>query len=64
MKKKIQSCKCGSIDFISKPNRYDVYQIIGGSLQLIQSPFTEDEIKLYCCECGEELIGADELVPA
>jgi len=64
MEKHTKPCKCGSIDFVSKPNRYDIYQIIEGSLQLIQSPFTEEEIKLYCRECGEELVGAEELVSA
>lgn len=55
MEKHIKPCKCGSVDFVSKPNRYDVYQIIDGSLQFIQSPSTEDEIKLYCRECGVHL---------
>ena len=54
--------KCSCDEFVSKPNRYDVYQIVEGRLQLIQSPFTEKEIKLYCRECGEELVGAEELV--
>lgn len=60
--KNLNCNKCGCDEFISKPNRYDVYQIIEGRLQLIQSPFTEEEIKLYCRECGEELVGAEELV--
>lgn len=64
MKKHINPCKCGSVDFVSNPNRYDVYQIIDGKLQLLQLPFTEDEIKLYCRECGEELAGAEGLVSA
>lgn len=64
MEKHTKPCKCGSIDFVSKPNRYDVYQIVDGNLQLIQSPFTEDEIKLYCRECSEELVGAEDLVSA
>ena len=64
MEKHTKPCKCGSIDFVSKPNRYDIYQIVERRLQLIQSPFTEEEIKLYCRECGKELIGADVLVPA
>lgn len=64
MNKKIKSCKCGSIDFASLPNRYDVYQIIDGKLELINSPFTQEEIQVFCCECGEKLIGAEELVEA
>ena len=64
MEKYIKPCKCGSFDFVSRPNRFDVYQIVEGRLQLIQSLFTEEEIKLYCRECGEELVGAEELISA
>ena len=53
--RKIKACKCGSIEFISKPNRYDIYEIIENELILSDSPFIEDEIKLYCRECGDEL---------
>lgn len=62
MEKHTKPCKCGSFDFVSRPNRYDIYQIGEGILQLIQSSFTEGEIKLYCRECGEELIGAENLI--
>jgi hypothetical protein len=62
MVKRTKPCKCGSIEFISEPNRYDVYQIVDGVLELIESPFTEDEVKLFCRECGKELAGADKLV--
>ena len=55
MKKNIKPCKCGSDEFVSKPNRYDSYQIIDGKLELIDSPFTEEKIKLFCRECGERL---------
>ena len=64
MEKHIKSCKCGSIEFVSKPNRYDIYQIINGKLELSESPFMPDEIKLFCRECSEELLGADEFVTA
>lgn len=60
----IKPCKCGSEEFVSKPNRYDSYQIIDGKLELIDSSFTKEEIKLFCRECGEELIGAENLVSA
>jgi hypothetical protein len=64
MEKHTKPCKCGSDEFVSKPNRYDVYQIVEGKLELTNSPFTEDEIKLFCRSCGVELVGADELVSA
>ena len=62
MEKLIKPCKCGSIDFISKPNRYDVYQIIDGQLEVIDSPFIEEKTKLFCRECSKELVGAENLV--
>jgi hypothetical protein len=58
--KKIKPCNCGSSEFITKPNRYDVYEIINGQLELVSSETTDDELILYCRECGEELKnGAD-----
>lgn len=64
MKKKVKPCKCGSTDFVSLPNRYDCYEIIDGEFVLTESPFTNEEIKIFCRECGKEYVGADELVPA
>jgi len=58
----IKPCECGSEEFISNPNRYDSYQIIDGKLELIESLFTEEEIKLFCRECGEELLGAENFL--
>ena len=60
----VSPCKCGSVDFASLPNRYDIYQIIDGKLELVQSPFTQEETKIFCRECGEELVDADEFVSA
>jgi hypothetical protein len=62
MERKIKSCQCGSKEFISEPNRYDVYEIIDGKLVLVDSPFIEDEIKIFCRECGEELKDAEEYI--
>jgi hypothetical protein len=53
--KKIKPCKCGSIEFISQPNRYDIYEIIDDKLVLMSSEFIDDEEKLYCRECSREL---------
>ncbi|MDR2064117.1 MAG: hypothetical protein LBP85_00160 [Prevotellaceae bacterium] len=60
--KKIKPCKCGSTEFISQPNRYDIYEIIENELVLINSPFIEDEIKLYCRQCSEELKNGADLL--
>lgn len=64
MKKHINQCACGSDEFVSKPNRYDIYQIIDGKLELIESAFTQDGIKLFCRDCGKKLKNADVLVSA
>ena len=53
MKKSVKPCKCGSIEFVTEPNQYDVYQIIDGKLELTETLFTECEIDLFCRECGE-----------
>lgn len=51
-----RNCKCGSDEFITKPNQYDIYQIIDGKLEFIKSEFTWDEEKLYCRGCCKRLI--------
>jgi hypothetical protein len=55
MEQNINPCKCGSVEFITEPNQYDVYQIIDGKLQFIESLFIEDDQKLFCRECSEEI---------
>ncbi|MDR2126619.1 MAG: hypothetical protein LBP63_07305 [Prevotellaceae bacterium] len=61
--KKIKPCsKCGSTEFITQPNRYDIYEIMENKLTLIESPFIEDEIKLYCRQCSEELKNGVDLI--
>ena len=51
----IKPCKCGSTEFITKPSQYDVYQIIDGKLEMVDTLSTEDNFKLFCRECGEEM---------
>lgn len=55
----INPCKCGSVEFITKPNRYDSYQIIDSKLEFIKSSFTEEETELFCRECAEKLAGSE-----
>jgi hypothetical protein len=56
MGQNIKPCKCGSVEFITKPNQYDVYQIIGNKIELIDTLSTEEEIRLFCRECSEEVV--------
>ena len=62
MEKHIKPCKCGSSEFISKPNRYDVYEIENDELVLVDSHYTPDKVRLYCRSCSKELKAAELLV--
>jgi len=53
----IKPCECGSIEFVTEPNQYDIYKIIEGVLFLIEAVDTHEVTKLFCRECGKELKG-------
>jgi hypothetical protein len=55
MEKHIKLCECGSSEFITQPNSYDVYQIVNSELEFLKTEFIEDEITLFCRECGAKL---------
>jgi hypothetical protein len=55
MEQNINPCKCGSTEFITAPNSYDVYELINRKLEFQRTELIEEELKLYCRECGEEL---------
>ena len=45
-------CKvCGCDEFITNPNKYDIYKIINGKLEFQRSELIEDKIELFCREC-------------
>jgi hypothetical protein len=46
---------CGSEEFITQPNRYDVYQNYNGALVLNSSEFIDEPETLYCRECSKIL---------
>ena len=53
-KKYLQSCPdCGCLEFISNPNRYDVYEIDeeDGKLYLSNTEYIDDN-NISCRECG------------
>ena len=58
MVKNMKSCECGSTEFLTNPNSYDVYRVIDGSLEFIKSELIEDELKFCCRNCGKELNNA------
>lgn len=53
-KKKLKPCECGSTEFCTEPNQYDIYELINGKLEWIEATGTNDEFILYCRDCGEE----------
>ena len=56
----ITSCECGSTEFITVPNQYDVYEIVDGQLGYSHTEYVNDEFTLYCRECGQQ-IAADKI---
>jgi rRNA maturation protein Nop10 len=60
----IRCLGCGSDEFVSKPNRYDIYKVIDKKLVLSESAFVDEEFKLFCRECGEEYENAEEIISA
>lgn len=53
---------CGSTEFISNPNRYDIFNFIDGEFKIKSSNFVNDEDKVFCRECSTEvdIIKSDE----
>jgi len=49
----IQCPHCGSKQFITNPNCYDVYEIVNGRFDYIKSELIGEELRLYCRECGD-----------
>lgn len=46
---------CGSDEFVSDPNYYDVLQFIKGDFRIIRSEPYNDVYRIYCRYCGEEV---------
>ncbi len=52
---KNQCPKCGSAQFITDPNQYDVLEFNNGVFDIIRSESTADEFKIFCGECFTEI---------
>lgn len=49
-------CKeCGCSEFISNPNRYDIFRGGDNKLVLVENESIEDELQLYCRDCSTKL---------
>jgi len=51
-KKLVNSCLCGSKEFITELNSYDIYELIKGKLEFQHSELIDDNIKIFCRKCG------------
>lgn len=45
---------CGSLEFVTDPNQYDVLKFNSGHFEIESSEFC-DEFKLFCRECSVEI---------
>jgi hypothetical protein len=49
-------CKeCGCEEFISQLNRYDIFTSEGNKIKYQSSELIDEEIKLFCRKCSNEL---------
>jgi predicted RNA-binding Zn-ribbon protein involved in translation (DUF1610 family) len=62
MNNKYKCEKCGCIEFISQPNKYDVFISDKDKIKFQYSLTVDDKIILYCRECGEQLEFLEENV--
>ena len=47
--------KCGSVEFIVQPNRYDCLKVVNGQFQVEKSEFIAEKERIFCRECGAEI---------
>ena len=54
MSQKYKCPNCGSSEFITEPNQYDVLEFSKYGFETISTE-TIDEYKIFCRECGKEV---------
>lgn len=55
MQNKIYRCSnCGSDEFVTSPNKYEVYNIVNEQLELVSTELADDDFKLFCRCCSNE----------
>jgi hypothetical protein len=50
----MKACKCGSTEFVSNLNSYDVFELIEGKLLFKRTEISDDIIRIYCSKCYKE----------
>lgn len=51
----VQCKECGCNEFVTKPNRYDIYKSNHDGLKLVTSKYIIEKNQLYCRECSNPL---------
>ncbi|MCA6071197.1 MAG: hypothetical protein LE168_02230 [Endomicrobium sp.] len=51
----MKPCKCGSTEFVSNPNSYDVFELVVGKLEFIRMEFADEEEDIFCRECAKKI---------
>jgi hypothetical protein len=51
----MKSCECGSTEFVSNLNSYDIFELVDGKLEFQRSEFIDDKKEIFCRECGKKL---------
>jgi hypothetical protein len=51
----MKPCKCGSTEFVSNPNSYDVFELVDGKLEFIGREFADEEEEIFCRECTKKI---------
>lgn len=54
MSQKYKCPNCGSSEFISEPNQYDVLKFSKDGFEIISTE-SIDDYKIFCRECGKEV---------
>lgn len=53
---KIECKECGNdSEFITQPNKYEIYEVVDGELEHQKTELINEEFKLYCRDCSTEL---------
>ena len=52
---KFQCPKCGSNEFVTKPNKYECLRFIKNDFHIDRSEIVNEEYRIYCRECGAEI---------
>lgn len=47
--------RCGTKEFVTKPNWYEVYEIIEGQLCYIKKELIDEKFEIYCRNCSAKI---------